>query len=216
MPKILIMLFAFAVTPAQAVIVDFTSTDWDVGQNTVNEFTFDGIRLSSVGGNLTFNDPDGARGCGKGNGSQAQLAGLTGLACIGDGIGIGDDEVTQGGNETLTLTFLDGPVNILDIHLLDLFAGEQTGEIAIVNGIESHATDSGISITNLGGYWETGLGFLDVSALVFTGMKDKFSDYSLARINYDAVAVTEPGMALLLGIGLAGFTVARRRHAPAL
>ncbi len=86
MPKILIMLFAFAVTPAQAAIVDFTNTDWDVGKNVVNEFTFDGIRLSSVGGNLTFNDPDGARGCGKGNGSQIQLAALTGLACIGDGI----------------------------------------------------------------------------------------------------------------------------------
>ena len=61
--KHLLFFSVFAVSSAQASIIDFTSNGWSgVGQNSINEFTFDGIRLSSVGGNLTFNDPDGASG----------------------------------------------------------------------------------------------------------------------------------------------------------
>lgn len=208
MKKLTVLLMGLAAIPAQAAVIDFTAAAWNVGQDTQASFTLDGVRLTAVGGNLTFNDPDGASGCGRGDGSQADLAALTGLACIGDGIGIGDDEVTQGGSESLTVSFLQGPVNVRDIHLLDLFAGEQSGEIAVINGIESHADAAGVNITNLGGYWETGLGFVNVSALVFTGMADRFSDYSLARIDY--VAVDEPAAFALLLCGLLGAGAIRR------
>ena len=40
-------------------------------------------------------------------------------------------EVTKAGNQSLTVTFDDGPVNIHAIHLLDLFANEGAEEKAV-------------------------------------------------------------------------------------
>jgi hypothetical protein len=205
-----LFLFPLVSSSVHAGIIDFTSDDWSgVGQNSVSEFIFDGIKLSSVDENLTFNDPDGASGCGKGDTSQTNLAATTGLACIGDGIGISNDEITQGGSQILTVSFLNGPVDILDIHLLDLFAGEQSGEIAIINGISVYADPLAIvSFTNDGGYWESGLQFYGVESLTFSGNLDTFSDYSLARIAYK---VPEPTVIALFTVGLLGLGFARRR-----
>ncbi len=202
---------------AQASMVDFTSSDWS-GVQGETSFELGDIRLTSTNLSnsrsfMTFNDPDGSPGCGMGNRSETNLAAATGLACVGDGIGIVDDEITQRSGETLIVSFLGSPVNVTDIHFLDLFARERTGEIAVINGIQSQATNSGISITNNGGYWETGLGFLGVSSLIFTGMNDNFSDFSIARIQYEEItSVPEPSMISLLGAGFIGLGIAYRRR----
>ncbi len=215
--KVLTIVWGFSITCANASIVDFTSSDWS-GVQDQSSFTLGNIQLTSTNSPgsrnfMTFNDPDSARGCGSGNRSETNLAAATGLACIGDGIGLIDDEISQSSGETLIVSFLGSPVDIIDIHLLDLFARERTGEIAVVNGFQSQATIPGISITNRGGYWETGLGFVGVSSLIFTGMNDSFSDYSLARINFEvAGSVPEPSMISLLGAGLIGLGFAYRRR----
>jgi len=197
---ILILLASTSVHAGMINIIDFTSSDWSgVGQNVTNEFTLGDIKLSSSGGNLTFNDSDSA-GC-------SAAAGGTGLACIGDGIGISNDEITQGGTQILTISFLGGPVDILDVHLLDLFASEGSGEIAIINGTSSAAALAGPA-NNVGGYWETGLGFAGVTSIALSGNNDGFSDYSLARIAYK---VPEPTVIALFGVGLLGLGFARRR-----
>ncbi len=186
-----------------ATIIDFTADAWS-GVQRESSFTLGNVQLESTGF-MTFNAGGDASGCLSGNQS-------TGLVCDGDGIGIYDDEITHRSNESLRVTFLGGPVDITDIHLLDLFAGEETGEIAVINGIESQATIQGISIMNDGGYWETGLGFIGIDSLIFTGMVDSFSDYSLARIDYETTAVPEPTMLSMLGIGLIGLGAAYRRR----
>lgn len=197
---ILILLASSSVHAGMINIIDFTSDDWSViGQNTMSEFTLGDIKLSSSSGNLTFNDLDSA-GC-------TAAAGTTGLACIGDGIGIRNDEITQGGGQILTISFLGGPVDILDVHLLDLFATENGGETAIVNGTSSKALLGEVA-NNAGGYWETGLGFMGVTSISLSGNMDDFSDYALARIAYK---VPEPTAIALFAAGLLGLGFARRR-----
>jgi hypothetical protein len=112
-----------------AVTVDFTGDAWSGVNGTNNHSIGTGITLSSVGGNMTFNSSDGAAGCG--NSNKLTIKPGTGLDCIGDGIDIGNDEITQGGNQSLTVSFDDGPVNINAIRLLDLFAAEGKGEKAV-------------------------------------------------------------------------------------
>jgi hypothetical protein len=193
-----LFLFPLVSSSVHAGIIDFTSDDWSgVGQNTMSEFTVGDIKLSSSVGNLTFNDLDSG-GC--------TAAGVAGLACIGDGIGISNDEISQGGVQILTISFLGGPVDILDVHLLDLFAAENSGEIAIINGTTSAA--SGSAANTAGGYWETGLGFMGVTSISLSSPDDGFSDYSLARISYK---VPEPTVIALFAVGLLGLGFARRR-----
>lgn len=191
---LLILLASSSVQAGIINVIDFTSDDWSgIGGTSA---IVGNIKLSSVGGDLTFNASDNA-GC---------IAASTTLACVGDGIGISNDEITQGGSQILTVSFLSGPVDILDVHLLDLFAKEGSGEIAIVNGTPSAA--SGGAANDAGGYWETGLGFMGVTSISLSGNMDKFSDYSLARIAYK---VPEPTAITLFAAGLLGLGFARRR-----
>lgn len=71
-------------SPAMADSIDFTDGSWNGAQGQTS-YTANEVTLSSVGGTMTVNP--------------------------GDGIGIGDDEITQGGVEQFTITF-NGPVTL--------------------------------------------------------------------------------------------------------
>ena len=214
------------VSAVHATVVDFTSNAWSGTNGTIN-FVGPGITLSSAGGNMTFNSSDGATGCGSGGDSDIESE--TQLDCTGDGIGIAaigssDDEITQGGKESLTVTFTNGPVNIHSIDLLDLFAREISGEKAVITwatgSFEAHADPgSGPPIPyNRGGYWEvnegssdydSGLTMAGITSFTLTGFGDHFSDYSLARIEFSAVPV--PAAFWMFGTALIGFVAMSRR-----
>jgi hypothetical protein len=207
-----------AVQAVVVEVVDFTSPTWNVGQNLSNNFIGSGITLSSSGGNLTFNSSDGAAGCG--NTPNVGL-GSTGLDCTGDGISIGNDEITEGGDQILTVTF-NNLVNIHEIHFLDLFApaSEDPGEKAIIEwsgggSYEAHAIDGPF---NDGGYWEvtegpsvydSGLAMSAINSFTLTGFDDGFSDYALARIEYSVVPI--PATFWMFGTALIGFVAFSRR-----
>ena len=211
-----------AATSASAMVIDFTSQAWTTaigtGKKTV---TLGDVTVASVGtpaGNLTFNGGAERTDC------QAGQS-LHGLACFGDGIGIDDDEITQGMIEKIKVTFANA-VDILDVHFLDLFGNEQTGETAVMveaNGV--YTTFKALPGNPLalvgpsvaGGYWETGFKRSGVSSLTFLAPNDKFSDFALARIITQDAVVSAPeidgahtSLALCLLAGL--FAVFRERR----
>lgn len=199
-------------TSANAIIIDFTDAAWrDAVQpdNTRQTATVNGVTVTAAprGSFLTFNSSSSERaGCAAG---QA----IHGLACIGDGIGIRDDEVSQSGVQQLTIGF-DGLVDILGIDVLDLFGNERDGETALMmlsGGITQSTRPPSGNLGVPGGYWHTPFSAMGVSSITLLAPNDGFSDFALARIEY-RVSVPEPGTLSLIGAGLLGLALLRRRR----
>lgn len=197
----LILTSLFFSVAAQAAYIDFTDRSWQTAINAGSgtTATIDNVTLAASTGYLTFNAYDNA-GC---------IAGQpdNGLACFGDGIGIRDDEITQGGFQQITVSFKEA-VNITNIFLLDLFSNEKTGEIAVINGTQY----SGDNLLP-GGFYATGFTGEGITSLVFSGNLDSFSDYAVAAIEVSTVPL--PGAFVLFGSALLGFFgigVNRRRR----
>ncbi len=194
---------------AALMVEDFTSAAWQSvvgsGKSTTS---LNGVTLTSYGGSLTFNGSHSERaGCAGGAASHS-------LACRGDGIGIGNDEITEGYRQRLEISFSD-PVNVRDIHLLDLFGNERTGEIAWIGSgnpfpdlVQTFAPPSGNNGVS-GGYWETGFTASNVISITLFSKGDTFSDFAAARIAY--ATVPEPGSLAMLFAGLLALGFLRRR-----
>lgn len=206
--RISILLAAFAFSAAaQATLIDFTGADWEqaIIDGGGTAATIGNVTLTADNGSLTFNRNDSG-GCKDGQPAN-------GLTCDGDGIGINNDEITQGASQQITLTF-DKAINITNIILLDLFSTERgydvnddptTGEIAIIDGIQYFGPN-----LFAGGYYATGFSGQAITSIVFSGNLDSFSDYALAAIEISAVPV--PGAAILFGSALLGFFGFKRRR----
>lgn len=208
--------------------IDFTNASPWGGVQGQTSFSSAGVTVSSqgtAGGKLTFNaigaSGDPARG----------LEPCAVYACDGDGIGIGDDEVswkTVGFDQLLELSF-DKAVTVTEISFLDLF-NEATGrEYAYwyYNGDSTAKSSLAAPLAN--NSWPatngfaatTGLNVADVTSITFlvdcAGNNCAANDYALAGIkttgpDSDVSEVPLPAAAWLFGSGLIGLAgIARRR-----
>lgn len=194
---------------AQATLIDFTDKSW---QDAINSgagtlATIGNVTLTASGGDFSFNGGYSERsGCNNSAGGSL-------LKCNGDGIGISDDEIRQGGNQKITVSFTDGPVNIENIYFLDLFAndnGTDNDEIAVMSIGSNNYTYTAVSDL-VGGFYNTGFSEQGISSIMFSGNLDGFSDYALAGIEISPVPL--PGAAILFGSALLGFFGFKRRRA---
>ncbi|WP_169566545.1 hypothetical protein [Sneathiella limimaris] len=171
--------------------------------------------ISATGGALTWTGQDG------------NTCASPPLACQLDGIGITDDEISGGTNETVTVSFGEARV-VESIYFLDLFAAtnQQTREQAQVSwgggssGIGSMLIDANWAETPNGasGYLMFALNNLNVAWLEFLapthnpGDELGVNDFSLAAISVSTVPL--PAALPLYGSALAvlGFLGWRRKQ----
>ena len=170
-----------------------------------------GYTVSSTGGDIT--NSEGVTG--------SSCSSVLGLACIRDGFGIGDDEVSIGGLETVTVSFTS-EVFIQSFSVLDLFRSAdsknfEVGEYSVDGGatytsfgsIANEAIDAGLSgalVVNLVNVFTDSIIFR-APAISFSNDDVGVNDFALAGLE----VVPVPGAAILLLSGLAGLGFAGRK-----
>jgi hypothetical protein len=194
---------------SDAALIDFTDeTSWggaDGNPSFTSTVLFDGIAVTvtsiSPRTSLTFNAGDAHGSCG------------TPLACDGDGLGLGDDELTfsnpSAGVEAILVTFTDPaanqlvPVNITGLAFLDLFGpGGASGEsavetamwLALSNGSLVQGALDGTDTTTTLGYAAVGTSLPNTLAIGFfvapwitPHHANANSDFALASIEMAAL-----------------------------
>lgn len=143
------------------------------------------------------------------------------LACVTDGIGVGDDEITGNTEQSVDVLF-GGSLAVTGFHFLDLFfnpnADDQEAAQVLFND-EVVATFSFAALEpfqNDGGYGFFGIAPTQATALRFIAAagNDGVSnpDYALAGVDVQPVPLPASGLLFVAALGGLGW-VSRRRKA---
>lgn len=201
---------------AASKLFDFTAAPFLSGpayQGTVDGVGFT-LTFTPFDGNLTFNDgPEQAPG--PIDGALFDLAG------DGDGIGINNDEITNGGSgESLLITF-DRSVKLSALAFLDLFLSKSGDTERAILSVDGGTPLSFIGQSVVGRAPNYGTGFAEyatdlkgTSFLFTAGLGNDnigHGDFALAAMKVQAVPL--PASVLLLGAALGGLGFMRRRTA---
>ncbi|MDN5941482.1 MAG: PEP-CTERM sorting domain-containing protein [Nitrospira sp.] len=187
---------------AFALSIDFTDGSWDgaQGQNSfsMHVSNIDLFAAPSPTAKLTVNYIGGPSGDNSGI----------------DGLGINDDEITQGGTEQLKVVFAT-PVTLDSVYITDLFKNEgSTGQAEDgMYSLNGGAFTSFASVGAFNGELTLNIFQSGISSIIFKSSNDSWSDYSVKGLTYQTQSVPEPSTLLLLGAGLLGLAAWKRKKA---
>lgn len=196
--------------PASALTVDFTEAGlFNVDATETYDLDGNDVTVSlSSNGTLTFTAFDGDNS-------------VADLAFDYDGVGVGDDEITNGGEE-VTVSF-SVPVLVRAFSFLDLYRAQndQDYEVALVylNGDLVHSFDASVFFQQEGGFLFAAVDPLMADELVFraaSGNDDVGqADYALAALDIAPVPLPAALPLFASGVGLLGVFGWRRRRSSA-
>jgi hypothetical protein len=131
-----------------------------------------------------------------------------------DGLGINDDEITQGGTEQLNL-FFSAPVTLNSIYITDLFKNEgPTGQSEVgLYSLNGGAFTSFASVGGSNGALTLNIFQSGISSITFKSSTDGWSDFSVKGLTYTTQSVPEPSTLLLLGAGFMGLAAWKWKRA---
>ncbi len=190
---------------AHAVLVDFTDDGTSITTDTIGGITYNLAGAPGAPNNAQSHD-----------GSTCMIP----LACEQDGLGIGDDEITYGG-ETLTVDFDGDNVILTKLWFLDLFKANANDPDPETARVTFFGPDAGVmdfvALESIGG-GNSGFLMSGVLNLVISGFQIELlsfnDDAGAADAAFAAFEVREvpiPGAAVLMLCGLAGFGFASRK-----
>lgn len=149
---------------------------------------------------------------------------LTGLACVRDGFGVADDEVSSGDRPEMIKVSFDDNVLINAFYILDLFRSSdgqnfEVGEYSIDGGATwvsfGSILNEAVAASNSGAFIQvvsaiTNSIWFRAPNVMFNNDNLGVNDFAIAGLDVQFVPI--PGAAVLLLTGMAGFGFASRKR----